>query len=486
MTFVFVATSLRIQAFFCFPRAHFIIRQLPSSLMARHGHGRRSPSPPPPLITLLRSLLQRLTCGRCSLSTGSRGLFSLRIHVVANLAGNDNNNAQTLLSPPSAEFSELASSGTTFESSGRAFSGEVELTEESLDQPSRHDAPPPPTVGPVGDANMALSAREEEEDYDTSSSVSGLVRATQGQRQQTRFVPAALSDITQSPSGTTVTAGVTLAAGGNQSMAVRHARPNEVDAWGETPPEDITGQNYVAVATGLGHSITIQSDGSIACWGLNNHGQAPRTPIHGNDFVAVAVGSWHSLALRSDGTVVCWGFNNQGQAPPNGIPGKFVAIAAGAYHSLGIREDGSVACWGLNNHKQAPRRGIAGDYVAIAAGYSHSMAMRRDGTVRCWGDNSYGQAPPEGVPRKFVAIAAGWHHSIAIAQDGGAVCWGANDNGQAPPEGVAGAFVSVAAGECHSLALRDDGSVACWGSNQFGQAPPAGVPGPFALPSSRF
>ena len=96
-----------------------------------------------------------------------------------------------------------------------------------------------------------------------------------------------------------------------------------------------------------GQSLVIRVDGSIACWGLNNHGQAPPAGVPG-DFVAIATDETHSLALRVDGSIACWGRNNHGQAPPAGIPGNFVAIAAGARHSLALRVEGSIACWGDN------------------------------------------------------------------------------------------------------------------------------------------
>ena len=62
----------------------------------------------------------------------------------------------------------------------------------------------------------------------------------------------------------------------------------------------------------------------------------------------ISAGYRHSLALRSDGSVACWGSNNHRQAPPAGVEGDFVAVAAGDGHSLALRADGSVACWGSN------------------------------------------------------------------------------------------------------------------------------------------
>jgi hypothetical protein len=76
--------------------------------------------------------------------------------------------------------------------------------------------------------------------------------------------------------------------------------------------------------------------GSIVGWGSNDYGEA--TPPDGNDFVAIAAGVGNSLALKSDGSIVAWGENIKGKAtPPEG--NDFVAIAAGYNHSLAIKRN---------------------------------------------------------------------------------------------------------------------------------------------------
>ena len=37
----------------------------------------------------------------------------------------------------------------------------------------------------------------------------------------------------------------------------------------------------------------------------------------------IAAGDFHSLALRRDGSIACWGRNDHGEAPPAGVPGPF-------------------------------------------------------------------------------------------------------------------------------------------------------------------
>src|SRR5690606_16457937 len=80
---------------------------------------------------------------------------------------------------------------------------------------------------------------------------------------------------------------------------------------------------------------------------------------------AVVAGSQHSCALLMDGTVRCWGSNEHGQVGDGGmenrltgtqVPGlsNVVAIAssASATHTCAIRDDGTVWCWGQNQFGQ--------------------------------------------------------------------------------------------------------------------------------------
>jgi alpha-tubulin suppressor-like RCC1 family protein len=84
--------------------------------------------------------------------------------------------------------------------------------------------------------------------------------------------------------------------------------------------------------------------GSLAGWCSNFYGQTNVQP--GNDFVAIATGLYHSLALKSDGLLAGWGRNDFGQT--NLPAGNFKAIAAGSYHSLALKSNGSLAAWGWN------------------------------------------------------------------------------------------------------------------------------------------
>ncbi len=264
---------------------------------------------------------------------------------------------------------------------------------------------------------------------------------------------------------------ITILAIGLKTPLAFAARAGRIVGWGDNwygqaaPP---SGNNFIAIAASLYHSLALKSDGSIVGWGNNNSGRA--TPPAGNNYIAIAAGRYHSLALKSDGSIVGWGDNSDGQARPPSSS-NFTAIAAGYRHSLALKSDGSIVGWGWNYYGQATPP--AGNYVAIAAGFEHSLALKSDGSVVGWGWNYFGQTtPPSG--KNFTAIAAGMYHSLALKSDGSIVGWGLNNYGQATsPSGSS--FTAIATGYWHNLALKSDGSIVGWGYNEDGQAtPPSG------------
>ena len=258
----------------------------------------------------------------------------------------------------------------------------------------------------------------------------------------------------------------------------------------------------VDVSAGHLHTCAVRMDGTVWCWGSNQHGQLGRDPsstatassplqVAGiDDASAVSTGQHRTCAIRSGGQVWCWGQNDTGSF---------------GMHQLG---DGTGV---EQRHTPAAVLNVAGDaalsgVVALAGGYWHTCARRSDGAVLCWGQNasyelgdgSTTQHPRPVPPAGGIAAAdvgAGDGVSCAAAASGGALrCWGYNLTAAA---GGSGGSVSTprlvpadAGGDldsgidqvsvggvddytgsqhgAHSCA-RSGGRILCWGRNDDGQ-----------------
>ena len=86
--------------------------------------------------------------------------------------------------------------------------------------------------------------------------------------------------------------------------------------------------------------------------GGRDTGATPATEAPGATWVqAVSAGGKHTCGVRVDGSVDCWGDNEHGQST---LPeGEFASVSAGWVHTCGVRADGSVACWGNDSFGQS-------------------------------------------------------------------------------------------------------------------------------------
>ena len=233
------------------------------------------------------------------------------------------------------------------------------------------------------------------------------------------------------------------------------------------------------------HTCAILDNGSVTCWGRNNHGQLGdgtttqrNTPTQtsslgtGRTAVAIAGGYQHTCAILDDGSVSCWGDNNYGQLGDGTTSSRIVptqtsslgtgrtavAISSGEYHTCALLDNGSVSCWGHNisgflgdgttTQRNSPTQtssfGTGRTAVAISSGDYHTCAILDDDSVSCWGDNFHGQlgdgtttqrnTPTQtsslGAGRTAVTISSGYMHTCAVLDDGSVKCWGYNIQGQ--------------------------------------------------------
>ena len=274
------------------------------------------------------------------------------------------------------------------------------------------------------------------------------------------------------------------------------------------------------------------SDGTVKCWGTNDHGQVGDGTLDERHFptvvagvahaTQVVVGGYHACALLTDAIVKCWGNNQAGQLgdgtttlrpTPATVTGlsQVAQLTAGDGHTCALLKSGAVKCWGFNSAGQIGNGTTANALTPtlvprlanvrqVVAGGIHTCARLADGTARCWGGNSSGQlgdgnrdgfAAPSvhSAPVVVLGLSSVVELSLGSGQsdsscarlvDGSVNCWGMNGGGQlgdgtttdrptpTPVVGVTAAS-SISAGPGHGCARLTDGTVTCWGVNLFGQ-----------------
>jgi alpha-tubulin suppressor-like RCC1 family protein len=282
--------------------------------------------------------------------------------------------------------------------------------------------------------------------------------------------------------------------------------PDTEDPYADATPDFVVGpdgtgmlQDVVAIAAGLEHSLALLADGTVMGWGNGWPGQlgrgdgssssVPRPVLGIPPAVAISAGTWHTLVVDEDGGLWCFGWNNQGQCGNNatgneildpirvlgpggtGLLTDVVAASGGWQHSIALKEDGSVWCFGYNGsgqcglgNKETPKltpvqvKGFGGSGTLVAsridAGFFHNTATTAAaGTLVAWGSNYYGQLAVAGVAASMGGVgdrttvesvktstnatitnvktwAAGADHVVVLRTTAATLAWGENSDGE--------------------------------------------------------
>lgn len=111
-----------------------------------------------------------------------------------------------------------------------------------------------------------------------------------------------------------------LAVLGSDKWDIRSSAPSSVPGWKD-------------VGAGWGSVCVLKEDGSLACWGRDDHGQLAPPEVPKAD--KIAVGSEHVLALTHTGDVLAWGWGEHGNCGPqvenNDVKGRWNVIASSKF-----------------------------------------------------------------------------------------------------------------------------------------------------------
>jgi alpha-tubulin suppressor-like RCC1 family protein len=266
----------------------------------------------------------------------------------------------------------------------------------------------------------------------------------------------------------------------------------------------------VKLAAGGSFACALLADGTVWCWGADDHQQLGHvdldadvpcrwalpdggsaaglcnpTPTQVADLHAkdIALGTDFACALLETGQVECWGSNDTGQLGPLGASDFTYSYCPRAFFDGGTATE-AVQCTPV----PTPVQGLPSPATAIAAGSLHACAATTGG-VYCWGNSGMNilDSPQGGTgPYK----AADVHSALALAapvteptspytdntcaliSPESTICWGPNDltdDGcpNQPCTLTTTGVKSVHVGYLFGCTLGGGGTLDCWGENYY-------------------
>ncbi len=262
--------------------------------------------------------------------------------------------------------------------------------------------------------------------------------------------------------------------------------------------------SVVSLAVNAGGTGLVLADGTVKVFGT-----VGQQPLLLTDVTQIGIGIDHACVVKNDGTVWCWGANDHGQVG-NGTSGAWVGTpvevvtnspgATGIIH-LSVGDHVTCAgapyenyCWGRATPTDILSPQLYGQWgsASISTTYATTCNVQASGYPACSGDNTWGQlgdgtlvssSTPVMVnaPVGMVNIATSGRHSCAVHTSGKVYCWGLNINGQlgtgttistsTPVEvpGFGSDAVEVVTGFAHTCVRSSSGAVSCVGANYIGQ-----------------
>ncbi|GAB1209864.1 hypothetical protein APSETT445_008652 [Aspergillus pseudonomiae] len=185
---------------------------------------------------------------------------------------------------------------------------------------------------------------------------------------------------------------------------VRASRPVIVK---DFPP---SGAEVVGVASGMGHTVVVLSDGSVYGWGAARKGQ---------------------LGEAAKGQKIVWE-----PVKVEGVPFRATGAVCGREFTVvtGDRSKGEFVILGSADNRWNVLSGAPpalGAHRGIWASW-HGVYVQRDKGVLAWGRNDRGQLPPADLP-VVRELAVGSEHALALLGGGMVVAFGWGEHGNCGP-----------------------------------------------------
>lgn len=193
-----------------------------------------------------------------------------------------------------------------------------------------------------------------------------------------------------------------------------------------------SGARVVSIASGMGHTVVVLSNGEVYGWGAARKGQLGESAMARKTV-------WAPVKVDVDGA----GFGAVGAACGREFTVILGDNAAGEFAVLGSCDDK----WGIRSGAPAPSS-LVGGYRGLFASWHGVYIHQGDSSVVAWGRNDRGQLPPGDLPKPS-QLAAGSEHALAVIDNQTVVAFGWGEHGNCGPDvdargNVQGRFSRVA------------------------------------------
>ncbi|KAH6693839.1 ATS1 protein [Plectosphaerella plurivora] len=139
-------------------------------------------------------------------------------------------------------------------------------------------------------------------------------------------------------------------------------------------PRKIEGIDFKVVRAVCGREFTClfgePDEGRLSVLGSDKWEICSSAPTSISGWKDVGAGWGAVYVLKEDGSLMCWGRDDHGQLAPPSVP-KLSKIAIGSEHTLGLTETGDVLAWGWGEHgncgPQVENNDVKGRWNTIAS-----------------------------------------------------------------------------------------------------------------------
>lgn len=204
--------------------------------------------------------------------------------------------------------------------------------------------------------------------------------------------------------------------------------------------------------------------------------RVPGLPPPGTNVSSIASGMGHSVVVLSNGEIYGWGGARKGQlgeqarerkiiwepVKVEGVPFRATGAACGREFTVitGDAAAGEFVILGSGDNKwgvvsDMPAAASLAGYVGIYASWHGVYVHQRDSSVVAWGRNDRGQLPPAHLPSPK-QLAIGSEHGMALLDDGTVSAFGWGEHGNCGPDTDAQGNVS---GRYNKIPLPAEGRV---------------------------